>query len=85
MKNGEAHEQLSGAKFLGKHKTSPKYQMEELGNDFHAITNGLESIPGELYELDSDLMNKIDNWEYSIYTRKTIELEDGSKVFSYIL
>lgn len=85
MQDGEAHDQLAGAKFIGPVETAPRYQMMELGDDFVAITDGDQCIAGELYELNHSILDRIDDWEYDVYSRKPIELADGSWAQTYML
>lgn len=84
MRGEEAHHKLNGAQFLGKVNTAPRYRLNRIDNDFYEMTSGNESVPGELYEVTSDLLQSIDEWEYSIYYRKEIELEDGSFAYAYM-
>lgn len=85
MRGEEAHDQLATAKYLGPAETASKYQMMELGDDFVAITNGDQCIYGELYEVGEELLEQIDDWEYDVYSRKIIDLSDGSQAYSYML
>lgn len=85
MKGGEAHWLLDNAIFLGSASTASKYSLNELGNDFYAIGVGNNCIDGELYMIDSPTLYAIDNWEYSIYSRESIELFDGSTALTYMI
>lgn len=84
MTGEEAHFKLNNAKFLGKRNTAPKYDLIKVDDDFYEMTTGNNCVSGELYELSHDLLLEIDQWEYSVYSRKIIELDDGTKAYAYI-
>lgn len=86
MRGEEAHFKLRGAKFLGATRTAPAYELRTLGNDFEALAHGgQEAVPGELYQVSFEKLLELDDWEYSIYARQYIRLEDGSVADAYVL
>lgn len=87
MRGEQAHGKLKGgARFLGKARTSPRFRLVVLGEDFEGIARGGDdAIPGELYEVSYDKLLELDDWEYDIYARQYIRLEDGSLCDAYVL
>lgn len=85
MRGEEAHDQLDSAKFLGEATTAPLYSISKIEEDFYVMTDGDESIKGELYELDPELMRTVDDWEYDMYSRELVTLSDGSRAYAYLL
>jgi gamma-glutamylcyclotransferase (GGCT)/AIG2-like uncharacterized protein YtfP len=85
MHTEEAHDKLASAIFLGEIKTAPQYSLMDLGDEFFAITSGGEQVAGELYAVDAATMAAVDDWEYDIYQRQPILLEDGRTAFAYVV
>lgn len=86
MRGEEAHAQMTGSRFLGATRTSSRYRLEILGNDFEAIVpGGEEAIPGELYQVSFEKLGELDDWEYDIYVREYIHIEDGNVCDAYVL
>lgn len=86
MRGEEAAFKLRSARFLGEVRTCPKYSLETLGDDFEALARGgTEAVPGELYQVTFDKLRELDDWEYSIYVRDYVYLEDGSVADAYLL
>lgn len=86
MRGGEAAFKLAGARFLGACRTRPQYELRVLGEDFEALARGGgEAVPGELYEVSFEHLLELDAWEYSIYERDYIHLEDRSVADAYVL
>lgn len=86
MRGQEAHFKLKGTRFLGATRTVPRYRLKVLGKDFEAIVpGGSDAIPGELYEVSFDKLLELDDWEYNIYTRQYIHVDDGSVCDAYVL
>ena len=86
MRGEEAHDKMQGARFLGDVCTEPQYSLKTLGDDFEALVGrGSDSIPGELYQASFTKLVELDAWEYDIYVRDYIYLEDGSVADAYVL
>lgn len=86
MRGGEAHSKLRGSRFLGETRTLPRYQLKVLGKDFEAIVpGGNDAIPGEVYQVSFEKLLELDDWEYDIYVREYIHVEDGSVCDAYVL
>lgn len=86
MRGEEAAFKLEGARFLRDARTCPNYSLETLGDDFEALARGgRKAIPGELYQVTFDKLCELDDWEYSIYVRDYVYLEDGSVADAYLL
>lgn len=86
MRGEEAHAEMRGARFLGVTRTLPRYHLKVLGDDFEAIVpGGREAISGELYQVSFGKLCELDDWEYDIYVREYIHIEDGGVCDAYVL
>jgi gamma-glutamylcyclotransferase (GGCT)/AIG2-like uncharacterized protein YtfP len=86
MQGEEAHFKLRGSRFLGKTRTVPRFRLETLGDDFEGLAHGGDqAVPGELYQVSFDKLLELDDWEYDIYAREYIHVEDGSVCDAYVL
>lgn len=80
-RGGRHHAELRGATFLGEASTAPGYALEELklaGVDYVALVKGprsLGSVPGEVFQVDAELLALLDEFEGPEYRRALIELE----------
>lgn len=75
---------MSGAKFLGKHRTVPSFSL--YAKYYPWLTrNGNTSVTGEVYEVDENRFKRINSIECGAgYKLEEIELEDGQIVSAYI-
>ena len=75
------------AKFLGEAETAMRYKMLSLGGFPGVVEGGDDSIKGEVYEVDDDTFRSLDFLEGypSFYTRKQVEVHDGTLAWMYIL
>jgi gamma-glutamylcyclotransferase (GGCT)/AIG2-like uncharacterized protein YtfP len=84
LRDGEKnHHMLEGAEFLG-NKILPGFvRTEGIGP---AIIPGDEgdSVEGELYSVEPEALEKIDEYEGDEYPRELARLEDGTEVSAYI-
>jgi len=84
LRDGEKnHHMLEGAEFLG-NKILPGFvRTEGIGP---AIIPGDEgdSVEGELYQVEPEALEKIDEYEGDEYPRELVRLEDGTEVSAYI-
>lgn len=78
---------VENSKFIKTAHTKPEWIFYDLGGFPAACANGSTAIFGEVYEVDQNTLDKLDILEShpEFYVRKTISLEDGEKVFAYIL
>jgi len=70
---------------IGEMSTKNNYILYDLG-DFPLMSDiGYSNYPvrGELYEVDSSILMKLDRYHY-LSERKIIELEDGTECYTYI-
>lgn len=87
MRGQSGHDQMKGAKFLGKARTAPVYNLKTLEGDrtFEGLVkDGEKSIPGELYQVSYPQLAKLDDWEWDVYRREMIKLEDGRLADAYV-
>jgi len=85
QKGKEGHDQMSDAIFLGKTQTAPKYTKSKLQGDLVGLNNGKDSVRGELYAVTQNQLKQLDDYEYDIYDRRTVELKGGRTAFAYFL
>ncbi|MGW4071642.1 allophanate hydrolase-related protein [Nocardia grenadensis] len=82
MSGGTLNDALTGARFLGKVGTAPKYRFYSVRDEFpglHPVGSGGAVVPGELYEVDYDLLReKLLPREPAELELGVIELADGS-------
>jgi gamma-glutamylcyclotransferase (GGCT)/AIG2-like uncharacterized protein YtfP len=83
-KGEEASHKLDDCKFLGKAYTAPKYKLYDL-NGYVGLAKGKEKVMGELYKVTLSKLKDLDEWEYDVYDRVLIDLDDGSKAFAFML
>ncbi|OLQ92064.1 gamma-glutamylcyclotransferase [Vibrio ponticus] len=63
LRRGESnHHFLSAAQFLGLHETAAEYAMYDLGA-YPAVISGHQSIFGEVYLIDNEILNSLDRLE----------------------
>ena len=84
-RDGEEHNQMRGSKFLGSVKTARGWKRVRIG-DFDGLRDGGDGqVAGELYRVDQTKLAALDDWEYDLYHRVKIPLEDGRDAFAYVL
>ncbi len=85
---GEAnHRLLAGARFIAEAATHAEYDLVDLG-PYPAMTpGGATSVRGEVYAIDAVALERLDLLEShpDFYRRVEITLNDGSRVFTYIM
>jgi len=77
------HKFMENAKFLGKVKTEPRYNLV-MADDSPGITSGESSIEGELYEVSKQDIEKIDQYE-DPYVRNFVWLDGHQLAHAYFL
>jgi gamma-glutamylcyclotransferase (GGCT)/AIG2-like uncharacterized protein YtfP len=85
--SGEAnHRLLTNARFVATRRTTPVFQLRDLGPYPALVPGGEQAIAGEVYEIDERTLSTIDSFEGHprFYRRTRIVLEDGTAVESYL-
>jgi gamma-glutamylcyclotransferase (GGCT)/AIG2-like uncharacterized protein YtfP len=91
-RGGRHHPELRGAPFLGEASTVPGYALEALtlaGVEYMALVprpRSRDSVAGEIFRVDAELLASLDEFEGPSYRRALIELEfHGSRfALSYL-
>jgi len=78
---------LRGAEYVGTSQTKPEYELIDFGPYPAMIPGGNTAVTGEIYLVDNYQMARIDRLEGypGFYNRQIIELEDGKRVYVYLL
>jgi gamma-glutamylcyclotransferase (GGCT)/AIG2-like uncharacterized protein YtfP len=76
----------SSAVFLGLARTARRYRLLDLGPYPALVEGGTCSIAGELYEIASSTLRKLDRFEGhpDLYRRASIELDGGGVATGYL-
>jgi gamma-glutamylcyclotransferase (GGCT)/AIG2-like uncharacterized protein YtfP len=83
LKRGQRnHAQLRGAPFVGAARTLPEYRLLDLGT-YPALARGSRAIHGELFEVEFDLLLRLDWFEGNAYVRRVVRLADGRSAITY--
>ena len=87
LKGESNHDLLRRGKFLGATKTQPEFTMIDLGAFPAIFEQGKTAVAGEVYEVDLATVAKLDRLEGvpDLYTRKSVELQDGSEAEIYVM
>lgn len=88
LKHGQRnHGLMRKARFLGEAVTAPQYTLLDLGSFPGMIHGGTTAVHGELCEVGSQLLTRLDRHEGvpRFYMRESIRLSCGSFVESYLL
>lgn len=81
LRLGEAHHQLlTGARYLGRHRTEPCFTMHDLGEYPGVVEHGHYAIVGEVFAVDAATLARVDDYEGypHEYTRRLIATPFGS-------
>ena len=78
----ENHDELDGAEYVGPARTEPRYRLVQQ-EGYRALIEGDRTIEGELYDVDEEMMSRLDEFEGNGYRRSTVALADGSNAFAY--
>jgi gamma-glutamylaminecyclotransferase len=87
LKRGaEHHRELSSARFVGEARTTSGYRLVRYGA-YPAMTAGDHAVVGELYEVDSALLERLDDFEGcpTLYRRGSAHLSDEREAIAYII
>lgn len=81
------HDLLAGAELNCTARTEPRFSLHDLGAFPGLTDSGDDAVFGEVYELDSETLARVDHLEGHprFYRRRPIQLEDGSTVETYLL
>jgi gamma-glutamylaminecyclotransferase len=74
------HELLAGARYLGRHRTEPRFTMYDLGEYPGVVEHGQHAIVGDVFAVDAVTLARIDEYEgypYE-YTRRLVTTPFGS-------
>jgi gamma-glutamylcyclotransferase (GGCT)/AIG2-like uncharacterized protein YtfP len=75
-RGGLHHEELRGAPFLGEARTVPGFRLEPWGQ-YQALVPAPgtdSSVAGELFDIPSELLPELDEFEGDAYERKYVEI-----------
>lgn len=80
------HHLMSPCEYLGQCTTAARFALINLGRYPGITHNGSASIVGDLYLVDAQTLQELDEYEGypEYYTRESIELSDGSTAIAYI-
>jgi gamma-glutamylcyclotransferase (GGCT)/AIG2-like uncharacterized protein YtfP len=71
---------LDGATFIGEFRTAPAYRIHSIGDvhpGMYRIDEGGISVPGELYDVPDEILERVEAGEPPHLYRGPVELEDG--------
>jgi AGZA family xanthine/uracil permease-like MFS transporter len=83
MRGLALHANLDGAELLTETRTAPKYRLHTIGDvhpGMYQVDSGGAAIAGELYEVPSDVLQRVIEGEPPGLYRGAVELEDGRVV-----
>lgn len=88
LKRGESnHGLLGGRSPVRTARTTPSYELVDLGDYPAMVEGGDTAVFGEVYAVDTETLDRVDEFEEhpSLYERRTIRLDDGEEVFGYVM
>ncbi len=88
LMKGEQHsEVLMKARFIGPSESLPEYELVQIDYYPAMIPGGATTIRGEVYEVDDEMLRKLDELEEVpvYYVRQSIALADGTSAHAYIM
>ena len=80
LRPGAAHHPLlAGARYLGRHRTEPRFTMHDLGEYPGVVERGHHAIVGDIFAVDGVTLTRVDDYEgYPLeYTRRLIATPFG--------
>ncbi len=77
------HDLLLGARFRCEGETAAGYHLVLLGEYPALAEGGDESVTGELYEIEKELMARLDGFEGPAYERREVRLAAGGMAHAY--
>jgi gamma-glutamylaminecyclotransferase len=88
LQRGEAnHRMMADARFIARAHTRPAFDLFDLGSFPAMATNGRTAISGELYDLDDQVLERLDVFEGCprLYQREFVALADGTHAEAYVM
>lgn len=87
MKGELHHTTIAKARFVRAAETRPEYDLVQIDYYPAMLPGGACRIRGELYEVDEQTLDHLDELEEvpQYYERHTIELADGCRAFAYVM
>ncbi|MGH8458615.1 MAG: gamma-glutamylcyclotransferase family protein [Nevskiales bacterium] len=88
LRRGESHAHLmQDAEYLGLHVTEPRYTLCDMGEYPAAVSWGVTSIRGEVYDVDDALLRRLDEYEEfpGVYNRRLVHTPYGGAWIYLIL
>ena len=85
LKSGARHhDELAGMPFLGAAHTAPRYALTSHG-EYPGLVPGAEVVSGELYEVTSECLERLDEFEGcpEYFKRGQVVLDGGREAFAY--
>jgi gamma-glutamylaminecyclotransferase len=81
------HRVLARARRVGEARTAPRFALHDLGAYPAMIEGGAHAVAGEVYEVDTKTLARLDVLEGHprYYRRAAIPLADGSSAETYLL
>lgn len=87
LRRGERyHAKLRGARFLCDAHTEACYELVDLGPYPALLEHGSDCVAGEIYEIDTELLEALDAFEEApeVYERKALKLR-GAHAEGYVM
>ena len=80
------HELLAGARFVERASTVPGHRLVVV-DGYPALTAGRGAVVGELFEVDTPLLERLDEFEDcpTLYQRIRVELAGGAGAWAYVM
>lgn len=80
------HDHMAGAALVRCAWTQPSFELVDLGAYPALVDKGTVSVRGEIWEVDSTLLARLDAFEEhpDIYRRTPVDLTDGDRVETYL-
>ena len=80
------HRIIRGATYVGEARTAPHFTLYDLGPFPALVAAGSTAVLGEVYELDTETLDRLDQLEGTprFYRRVTVELDDGAVAEAYV-
>ena len=78
-RGGRHHDELAGARFLGKATTLPGYRLEPLGEYLALVAapGSDAAVPGEVFDVAESKLGEVDAFEGDSYERGNVRLAGG--------
>jgi gamma-glutamylcyclotransferase (GGCT)/AIG2-like uncharacterized protein YtfP len=80
MRGLKLNANLDGAAFLGEFRTAPAYRIHSIGDvhpGMYRVDEGGIAVPGELYDVPDEVLERVEAGEPPHLYRGPVELEDG--------